>query len=48
MTLAEIRGHFRLMKSLGFNCLKQCELCPDTDRRAVLHAALDEGIIRGW
>lgn len=48
MTLAEIRGHFRLMKELGFNCLKQCELCPGTDRRAVLHAALDEGIIPWW
>ncbi len=48
MTLAEIRGHFRLMRSLGFNCLKQCELCPDTDRRAVLHTALDEGIIPWW
>ncbi|MFO1447376.1 MAG: beta-galactosidase trimerization domain-containing protein [Opitutaceae bacterium] len=48
MTLADIRGHFRLMKELGFNCLKQCELCPGTDRRAVLHAALDEGIIPWW
>lgn len=48
MTLAEIRGHFKLMKTFGFNCLKQCELCPETDRRAVLHAALDEGVIPWW
>ena len=48
MKLDEIRRHFRLMRSLGFNCLKQCELCPGTDRRAVLHAALDEDIIPWW
>ncbi len=48
MTLDDIRGHFRRMRELGFNCLKQCQLCPGTDWRPVYHAALDEGIIPWW
>lgn len=48
MTLDDIRGHFRHMRELGFNCLKQCELCEGTDWRKVYHTALDEGIIPWW
>jgi beta-galactosidase len=48
MTMAEIRAHFRRMRELGFNCLKQCQVCATTDWRAVYHAALDEGIIPWW
>jgi beta-galactosidase len=48
MTMDDIRSHFRLMRKLGFNCLKQCQLCETTDWRAVYHLALDEGIIPWW
>ena len=48
MTREDIRGHFRQMKALGFNCLKQCQLRSTTDWRAVYHMALDEGIIPWW
>ncbi|MFW6066104.1 MAG: beta-galactosidase, partial [Planctomycetota bacterium] len=44
----DIRRHFRLMKELGFTCLKGLLLCPDTDRKKVQHMALDEGIIPWW
>lgn len=48
MSDAAIREHFRLMKRLGFTCLKQCQVCPGTDQRRVMHMALDEGIIPWW
>jgi beta-galactosidase len=48
MTLEDIRGHFRLMKELGFTCLKQCQTLETTDKRKVMHMALDEGIIPWW
>ncbi|MEO6003919.1 MAG: beta-galactosidase trimerization domain-containing protein [Opitutus sp.] len=48
MTLADMRGHFRLMKELGFTCLKQVELVPGQDAREVYHAALDEGLVPWW
>lgn len=48
MTLDDIRGHFRRMRDLGYTCLKQLCTCPGTDRKAVMHAALDEGIIPWW
>jgi beta-galactosidase len=48
MTLDAMRGHFRLMRELGYTCLKQLGTCPGTDRKAVMHAALDEGIIPWW
>ncbi|MEO7600478.1 MAG: beta-galactosidase trimerization domain-containing protein [Opitutus sp.] len=48
MTLADMRSHFRLMKELGFTCLKQLELVPGQDAREVYHAALDEGINPWW
>ncbi len=48
MTMEDIRRHFRMMKDLGFTCLKGLMLCPETDRRAVEHLALDEGLIPWW
>ena len=48
MTLADMRREFRLMKKLGFTCLKQCLVLPGTDRPKVMHAALDEGILPWW
>jgi len=48
MGLEDMRRHFRLMKELGYTCLKQLGTCPGTDRKAVMHAALDEGIIPWW
>jgi beta-galactosidase len=48
IAMGDIRGHFRLMRELGFTCLKGLYLLPGTDRRAVMHAALDEGIIPWW
>jgi len=48
MTLDDMRAHFRLMRELGFTCLKQCQLRAATDWRKVYHAALDEGIIPFW
>lgn len=48
MTMDDIRGHFRLMKRLGFTALKQCQVCRGTDKATVMHMALDEGIIPWW
>lgn len=48
MTDDEIRGHFRLMKKLGFTCLKQIMHTPDTPAEKILNMALDEGIIPFW
>lgn len=48
MTEDRIRGHFRLMKQLGFNCLKQLCCCQGTSKSQVMHWALDEGIIPWW
>lgn len=48
MTDDDIRGHFRLMRELGFTALKQCQVCRGTDQRKVMHMALDEGIIPWW
>ena len=48
MTDEAIRSHFRKMKELGFTCLKGIHLCPGTDLRQVMHAALDEGLIPWW
>ena len=48
MSLNDIRRHFRTMRDLGYTCLKQVCTCPGTDRKAVMHAALDEGIIPWW
>jgi beta-galactosidase len=48
MTLADMRRDFRLMRKLGFTCLKQCLVLPGTDRAKVMHAALDEGLLPWW
>lgn len=48
MTLDDMRAHFRLMREMGFSCLKQCQLRDGTDWRAVYHAAVDEGIVPFW
>jgi len=48
MSDEDIRGHFRLMRELGFTALKQCQTCRGTDRARVMHMALDEGIIPWW
>ena len=48
MTDADIREQFRLMRKLGFTALKQCQTCRGTDRRKVMHMAMDEGIIPFW
>jgi beta-galactosidase len=48
MTEADIRGHFRLMRELGYTALKQCQVCRGTDQKRVMRIALDEGIIPFW
>ncbi|HYE05059.1 MAG TPA: beta-galactosidase trimerization domain-containing protein [Planctomycetota bacterium] len=48
MSEQDARDHFRLMRRTGFTCLKQLCTCPGTDRRRVMHWALDEGIIPWW
>jgi beta-galactosidase len=48
MTLDDCRRHFRLMRQLGFTCLKQLMSIPELDSKAIMHAALDEGIIPWW
>jgi len=44
----DLRAHLRLMKQLGFTCLKQFLLLPGWDERRFMHMALDEGIIPWW
>jgi len=48
MSEDDIRGHFRLMREMGFNCLKQCIALPDFGTARLHHIALDEGIIPWW
>ena len=48
MSEEEIREHFRMMKRLGFTCLKQLCLHSDDDEKKIMHMALDEGIIPWW
>jgi len=48
MTEEDIRSHFRLMKKLGFTCLKGMMTCPGTTSQQLMHMALDEGIIPWW
>ena len=48
MSEEDMRGHFRLMKQLGFTCLKGIMTCPGTTKQQVMHLALDEGIIPWW
>ena len=44
----EMREHFRLMKKLGFNSLKQIMTVPGWELEDVQLIALDEGIIPWW
>ena len=48
MTEADWRRQLKLMKKLGFTCLKGIHLCPGSDLRKFQHAALDEGLIPWW
>jgi beta-galactosidase len=44
----EMREHFRLMKKLGFNSLKQIMTVPSWEEEDIQLIALDEGIIPWW
>ena len=44
----EIRAHFRLMKELGFNALKQIQTVPGWTVEQISLIALEEGIIPWW
>ncbi|MCC5929964.1 MAG: beta-galactosidase trimerization domain-containing protein [Cyclobacteriaceae bacterium] len=44
----EIRQHFRMMKELGFNCLKQVQAIPGWTNQQLEQLALEEGIIPWW
>lgn len=44
----EMRSHFKLMKELGFNCLKQIMPVPGWTIEDIQLIALDEGIIPWW
>ncbi|HEX2975732.1 MAG TPA: hypothetical protein VHO68_07325, partial [Bacteroidales bacterium] len=44
----EIRAHFRLMKQLGFNALKQIQTVPGWTVEQISLIALEEGIIPWW
>lgn len=48
MTDDDARHHFRLMKKLGFTCLKQTMGTPEWPEERTLNLALDEGIIPFW
>jgi beta-galactosidase len=44
----EMREHFRLMKKLGYNCLKQIMTIPGWELEDVQLIALEEGLIPWW
>ncbi len=44
----EMRAHFKNMKKLGFNALKQIMPTPDWTVERIAYIALDEGIIPWW
>jgi beta-galactosidase len=44
----EIRQHFRLMRELGFNALKQLQAVPGYTNQQLEMIALEEGIIPWW
>lgn len=48
MTEDDIRGHFQLMRRLGFTALKQCQTLRTTDNAKVMHLAIDQGLIPWW
>jgi beta-galactosidase len=45
---AEMRAHFRKMRALGFNALKQILPLPDWTVERIQHIALEEGIVPWW
>lgn len=48
LTETEARKHFRLMKKLGYTCLKQTMSTPEWPTERTLSLALEEGIIPFW
>ena len=48
MTEEDARRHFRRMRELGFNCLKQTMPTPEWPVERTLRLALDEGILPFW
>jgi len=48
MTEQDMRRHFRLMRQLGFNNLKQTMPSPEWTQERILEVALDEGVIPFW
>lgn len=44
----DMRHHFRLMKQLGFNNLKQTMATPEWPEKEILRIALEEGVIPFW
>jgi beta-galactosidase len=48
MTQQQMRGHFRLMKQLGFHNLKQTMPTPEWPERRIFEIAFEEGIIPFW
>ncbi len=48
MTEQDMRRHFRLMKQLGFNNLKQTMSSPEWPEQRILEVALEEGVIPFW
>jgi beta-galactosidase len=48
MTEDDARRHFRLMKALGFNCLKQTMPTVEWPRQRTQLLALEEGIVPYW
>jgi beta-galactosidase len=48
MTEDDLRRHFRTMKSLGFNAIKQFMGTPEWSKRRLQEIALDEGICPFW
>lgn len=48
MTDDDARAHFRLMKELGFTCLKQTMPLPERSTESILRLALEEGIVPFW
>lgn len=47
-TEEDMRHHFRMMKKLGFNNLKQTMATPEWPEKEILRIALDEGVIPFW
>lgn len=48
MSDADIRGHFRQMRELGYTCLKGIMTCPGTSMKKLQLMALEEGLCPWW